>query len=153
MRKIKKRYILLSMPIILFGLFYLWIEYQQSTREVVDIDSLSSFHLSENDDNPAEGHLSGKVKLDRFEKVSTISAEQREDTIFIYLTKTKGISTTDEISLRLGDVLMSQTGSKVNNVLLISGDAIIVHNEEDPTKSYIDVSNFNASKEIWSSNQ
>lgn len=153
-KKFKPIYYLVILPILFFLIFYAWIEYQQSTREVIDVDQISNIkiHLNENN-NPAEAIVKGEVKLGKFERISTISAIQKEDVIYVYLTKTKGKTKEKSFSQSIGDILLTHSGGNVKKIALVSGDDIIVIDKKDSTKNYMEVSNYEKIKYIWRKNE
>lgn len=149
-RKFKWWYLIIAIPIFLFIVFYLWIEYQQNSREVIDIDHISDIQvLVDKNKSLFEAIVEGNVELEKFERVSTISAEHKDGVIYIYLTKTKGIADKTNFSQPLGDVLLSHGGNDVEKIAIISGNDIIVHNKKDSTRSYIEFSNYDKIKVIW----
>ena len=146
----KKWHLIILVPIISFVLFYLWIEYQQSTREVIDVDDISNIKvLLDKNSDPSKATIEGKINLKKFERISTISAELKEGIIYIYLTKTKGLSDQSNFSQSLSKILVSHDSNAVNKIAFVSGENIIVINKKDHTQSYIDVSNYDNIKVIW----
>lgn len=151
MKKIKPIYYLLILLIIFFLIFYAWIEYQQSTRKVIDVDDITNIKISlDENKNPSKAIVKGEVKLDKFEKISTISAIQKEDIIYVYLTKLKGKTGKNNFTQSIGDILLTYSGGNVKKIALVSGDDIIVIDKEDSTRNYMEVSNYDKIEYIWS---
>lgn len=149
-RRYKKRYLLIILPFLFIATFLTWKVYQSNSREVIDVNDVSNIEvlLPDNSD-PSQAIIKGDVDLGNFEKLSIIAAVKKEDKIYIYLTKTKGFSTTTSFNQPLSNVLISHNSGDVREVALVSGDDIFVEIEEDPTQNYIEVSNYEDIKVLW----
>lgn len=131
--------IFLLLPILYFG----WKFYQDATRSIVSVKDLGNISLVEKN---GELFLTGDVNLTNFERVSNVGAIQQNDTLYIYVMKTKSLKKESYLNENITRLMISDRSTEAEEILLVSGGEIVVEDKKTPNASYIDVTRYSDKK-------
>ena len=120
--------------ILLFGGYYSWKVYQDSTRVIIPLESLQVKVIKTDKDYS----ISAKADLDNFEQISNYQAIQIGNDVYLYFMKTKAIFTKTTVDTDLSNILVGDTTQAINNIYVVSGDDIVVR-FKDSRYNHIDV--------------
>lgn len=120
--------------ILLFGGYYSWKVYQDSTRVIIPLESLQVKVIKTGKDYS----ISAKADLDKFEQISNYQAIQIGNDVYLYFMKTKAIFTKTTVDTDLSNILVGDTTQAINNIYVVSGDDIVVR-FKDSRYNHIDV--------------
>ena len=118
----------------LFGGYYSWKVYQDSTRVIIPLESLQVKVIKTDKDYS----ISAKADLDNFEQISNYQAIQIGNDVYLYFMKTKAIFTKTTVDTDLSNILVGDTTQAINNIYVVSGDDIVVR-FNDSRYNHIDV--------------
>ncbi|HEW2084398.1 TPA: hypothetical protein ACKCUQ_000224 [Streptococcus pneumoniae] len=118
----------------LFGGYFSWKVYQDSTRGIIPLESLQVKVIKTDKDYS----ISAKADLDNFEQISNYQAIQIGNDVYLYFMKTKAIFTKTTVDTDLSNILVGDTTQAINNIYVVSGDDIVVK-FNDSRYNYIDV--------------
>ncbi|VKG12169.1 Uncharacterised protein [Streptococcus pneumoniae] len=132
---VRKKFLLIIIGIILlFGGYFSWKVYQDSTRGIIPLESLQVKVIKTDKDYS----ISAKADLDNFEQISNYQAIQIGNDVYLYFMKTKAIFTKTTVDTDLSNILVGDTTQAINNIYVVSGDDIVVK-FNDSRYNYIDV--------------
>lgn len=132
---VRKKILLIIIGIILlFGGYFSWKVYQDSTRGIIPLESLQVKVIKTDKDYS----ISAKADLDNFEQISNYQAIQIGNDVYLYFMKTKAIFTKTTVDTDLSNILVGDTTQAINNIYVVSGDDIVVR-FNDSRYNYIDV--------------
>ncbi|HEV1915673.1 hypothetical protein OK495_06060 [Streptococcus pneumoniae] len=132
---VRKKILLIIIGIILlFGGYFSWKVYQDSTRGIIPLESLQVKVIKTDKDYS----ISAKADLDNFEQISNYQAIQIGNDVYLYFMKTKAIFTKTTVDTDLSNILVGDTTQAINNIYVVSGDDIVVK-FNDSRYNYIDV--------------
>lgn len=132
---IRKKFLLIIIGIILlFGGYFCWRLYQDSTRRIIPLESLQVKIIKTGKDYS----ITAKADLDNFERISNYQAIQIGNDVYLYFMKTKAIFTKTTVDTDLSNILVGDTTQAINNIYVVSGDNIIVKSN-DSKYDHIDV--------------
>lgn len=132
---VRKKILLIIIGIILlFGVYFSWKVYQDSTRGIIPLESLQVKVIKTDKDYS----ISAKADLDNFEQISNYQAIQIGNDVYLYFMKTKAIFTKTTVDTDLSNILVGDTTQAINNIYVVSGDDIVVR-FNDSRYNYIDV--------------
>ncbi|WP_267247350.1 hypothetical protein [Streptococcus sp. Marseille-Q5986] len=118
----------------LFGGYFSWKVYQDSTRGIIPLESLQVKVIKTDKDYS----ISAKADLDNFEQISNYQAIQIGNDVYLYFMKTKAIFTKTTVDTDLSNILVGDTTQAINNIYVVSGDNIVVR-FNDRRYNHIDV--------------
>jgi len=130
----KKTLLIIIGIILLFGGYYSWKVYQDSTRVIIPLESLQVKVIKTDKDYS----ISAKADLDNFEQISNYQAIQIGNDVYLYFMKTKAIFTKTTVDTDLSNILVGDTTQATNNIYVVSGDDIVVR-FNDSRYNHIDV--------------
>ncbi|BAV79664.1 hypothetical protein SNAG_0786 [Streptococcus sp. NPS 308] len=130
----KKTLLIIIGIILLFGGYYSWKVYQDSTRVIIPLESLQVKVIKTDKDYS----ISAKADLDNFEQISNYQAIQIGNDVYLYFMKTKAIFTKTTVDTDLSNILVGDTTQAINNIYVVSGDDIVVR-FNDSRYNHIDV--------------
>lgn len=130
----KKTLLIIVGIILLFGGYYSWKVYQDSTRVIIPLESLQVKVIKTDKDYS----ISAKADLDNFEQISNYQAIQIGNDVYLYFMKTKAIFTKSTVDTDLSNILVGDTTQAINNIYVVSGDDIVVR-FNDSRYNHIDV--------------
>lgn len=130
----KKTLLIIIGIILLFGGYYSWKVYQNSTRVIIPLESLQVKVIKTDKDYS----ISAKADLDNFEQISNYQAIQIGNDVYLYFMKTKAIFTKTTVDTDLSNILVGDTTQAINNIYVVSGDDIVVR-FNDSRYNHIDV--------------
>lgn len=130
----KKTLLIIIGIILLFGGYYSWKVYQDSTRVIIPLESLQVKVIKIDKDYS----ISAKADLDNFEQISNYQAIQIGNDVYLYFMKTKAIFTKTTVDTDLSNILVGDTTQAINNIYVVSGDDIVVR-FNDSRYNHIDV--------------
>lgn len=145
MKKKKVFIVLLSSVIILIGGYFGWKFYQNTTRTIIPVDDLDKVSIKKENNQLI---LVGKAKLDQFEKVSNYGAVQINDTLYIYVMKTKSLIKEDGIKENITKISVSDSPVSPEKIYLVSGKHIEVKEKDKPKMNYMDVTRYSKKREL-----
>lgn len=132
---VRKKILLIIIGIILlFGGYFSWKVYQDSTRGIIPLESLQVKVIKTDKDYS----ISAKADLDNFEQISNYQAIQIGNDVYLYFMKTKAIFTKTTVDTDLSNILVGDTTQAINNIYVVSGNDIVVR-FNDSRYNYIDV--------------
>lgn len=132
---VRKKVLLIIIGIILlFGGYFSWKVYQDSTRGIIPLESLQVTVIKTDKDYS----ISAKADLDNFEQISNYQAIQIGNDVYLYFMKTKAIFTKTTVDTDLSNILVGDTTQVINNIYVVSGDDIVVR-FNDRRYNHIDV--------------
>lgn len=132
---VRKKILLIIIEIILlFGGYFSWKVYQDSTRGIIPLESLQVKVIKTDKDYS----ISAKADLDNFEQISNYQAIQIGNDVYLYFMKTKAIFTKTTVDTDLSNILVGDTTQAINNIYVVSGDNIVVR-FNDRRYNHIDV--------------
>lgn len=132
---VRKKILLIIIEIILlFGGYFSWKVYQDSTRGIIPLESLQVKVIKTDKDYS----ISAKADLDNFEQISNYQAIQIGNDVYLYFMKTKAIFTKTTVDTDLSNILVGDTTQAINNIYVVSGDDIVVR-FNDRRYNHIDV--------------
>ncbi|ETE01681.1 hypothetical protein [Streptococcus pseudopneumoniae] len=132
---IRKKFLLAIIGIILLFLGYWgWKVYQDSTREIIPLESLQVTVIKTDKDYS----ISVKADLDNFEQLSNYQAIQIGNDVYLYFMKTKAIFKKNTVDADLSNILVGNINQAINNIYVVSGNDIIVK-FNDSKYNYINV--------------
>lgn len=132
---VRKKILLIIIEIILlFGGYFSWKVYQDSTRGIIPLESLQVKVIKTDKDYS----ISAKADIDNFEQISNYQAIQIGNDVYLYFMKTKAIFTKTTVDTDLSNILVGDTTQAINNIYVVSGDNIVVR-FNDRRYNHIDV--------------
>lgn len=130
----KKTLLIIIGIILLFGGYFSWKVYQDSTRGIIPLESLQVKVIKTDKDYS----ISAKADLDNFEQISNYQAIQIGNDVYLYFMKTKAIFTKTTVDTDLSNILVGDTTQAINNIYVVSGDDIVVR-FNDSRYNHIDI--------------
>ena len=118
----KKTLLIIIGIILLFGGYFSWKVYQDSTRGIIPLESLQVTVIKTDKDYS----ISAKADLDNFEQISNYQAIQIGNDVYLYFMKTKAIFTKTTVDTDLSNILVGDTTQAIDNIYVVSGDDIVV---------------------------
>ena len=145
MKKKKILVVLLSSMVILIGGYFGWKLYQNTTRTIIPVDDLEKVSIKRENNQLL---LVGKAKLDPFERVANYGAIQINDTLYIYVMKTKSLIKEDVVKENLTKISVSDSPTSPKKIYLVSGKHIEVKEKDNPEMDYMDVTKYSEKREL-----
>lgn len=141
---------IISLFILILAIYIAGKIYQDTTREILDVDKIKNISAVSDDVNdPLKGLvIKGTANLEKFEQISSISALKKQGVIYVYINTIKGFSSSDKFSQPLDKVLVNYDNTEVQEIVLISGKNMIVKNTGKGNVDSIEVDNYSKKKLI-----
>lgn len=132
---VRKKILLIIIGIILlYGGYFSWKVYQDSTRGIIPLESLQVKVIKTDKDYS----ITAKADLDNFERISNYQAIQIGNDVYLYFMKTKAFIKNSTVDIYLSNILVGDTTQAINNIYVVSGDDIVVRSN-DSKYDHIDV--------------